>query len=381
MKLWRWFVGQVARLRRSVVGVFASGSQPLHADDRLTSADEPAPGPPAHWVERVRRGAPGLLEPSFRRRGGPVEPPLANRVALSQNGLEPKPEPLEEPERGDVRTEPTVAAQRPEAPVRTPLERIVRALRLRKVLRRVPSRAAAEDSPPTAADQVPHELEPSTRLVDELPDSPVEPEAPRELDRAPRRVSERAAEPDRRRLAGESGRRHAAPRPVGDELERSQRPPVPDKPERPARGSEPERSSAQSEVIEFEAPVQRRTARSAASPDSPLEAGVAPSSATNVPHAEVAIAEIRNNRVSERAMASPSPRQSDGRREPVLTPPSPPSVGPDPHPRRRAEPLSDVDRHPWPELPPPLDQPDSDVEAALRAWEHQRRLDLEQTRL
>jgi hypothetical protein len=38
-------------------------------------------------------------------------------------------------------------------------------------------------------------------------------------------------------------------------------------------------------------------------------------------------------------------------------------------------------RHPWPELPPPLDQPDSEVEAALRAWEHQRRLDHEQTRL
>jgi hypothetical protein len=46
-----------------------------------------------------------------------------------------------------------------------------------------------------------------------------------------------------------------------------------------------------------------------------------------------------------------------------------------------AEPLTDVDVHPWPELPPPLDHDDSDVEAALRAWEHQQRLDREQTRL
>ena len=86
MKLWRWFVGQVARLRRSVVGVFGSGPQPHHAEDRL-AADRLAPGPPAHWVERVRRGAPGLLEPSHRRRGGPVEPPPAKRVALSHTHL------------------------------------------------------------------------------------------------------------------------------------------------------------------------------------------------------------------------------------------------------------------------------------------------------
>src|SRR5262245_66375316 len=113
MKLWRWFVGQVARLRRSVVGVFASGWPPHRRDDRLAFADEPA-RPPAHWVERVRRGAPGLLEPSLRRRGGPVEPPPAERIALSQTELGPEPESLEEPEHGYVRTEPTVAPQRPE---------------------------------------------------------------------------------------------------------------------------------------------------------------------------------------------------------------------------------------------------------------------------
>jgi len=32
-------------------------------------------------------------------------------------------------------------------------------------------------------------------------------------------------------------------------------------------------------------------------------------------------------------------------------------------------------------LPPPPAEADTEVEAALRAWEHQRRLDREQTRL
>jgi hypothetical protein len=48
---------------------------------------------------------------------------------------------------------------------------------------------------------------------------------------------------------------------------------------------------------------------------------------------------------------------------------------------RRDEPLSAVDQNRWPDLPPPLDQADGEVEVALRAWERQRRLDDEQTRL
>jgi hypothetical protein len=40
-----------------------------------------------------------------------------------------------------------------------------------------------------------------------------------------------------------------------------------------------------------------------------------------------------------------------------------------------------VDRHPWPELPPPTAQPDVDLDAALRAWERERRLDREQAGL
>jgi len=57
------------------------------------------------------------------------------------------------------------------------------------------------------------------------------------------------------------------------------------------------------------------------------------------------------------------------------------SVEPGLSPRSRAEPLSAADTHPWPELPPSLDQVEDDGEAALRAWVHQQRLDQEQTRL
>src|SRR5215211_5228974 len=129
MKSWRGFVGGVARLRRSIAHLVVRAARRraraeeyvVVADDRAVDAH--APGPPAHWVERVRRGAPGLLEPSLRRRGGPVEPPPAGRIALSQTELDPEPESFEEPERGYVRTEPTVAPRRPEAPVRAPLWR------------------------------------------------------------------------------------------------------------------------------------------------------------------------------------------------------------------------------------------------------------------
>ena len=63
MKTWRWFVGQVARLRRSIAGVFPLAVQRRQPAGDLDVPDEPAAGPPEHWLERVRRGAPGLLEP------------------------------------------------------------------------------------------------------------------------------------------------------------------------------------------------------------------------------------------------------------------------------------------------------------------------------
>jgi len=379
MKLWRWFVGQVARLRRPAVDVSAPGSEPRHADDHLTAADEPAPGPPAHWVERVRRGAPGLLEPSLRRRDGPVEPPPARRVALSQTELDP----LEEPERGYVRTEPTAAPLRPEAPVRRPLFRKLRAPLLRQALRRTHPRpapnASDEVSPASARDHVPHELDAAASRVGNPGDSPAaEPNrVPHELDTAPRRVTEPedslASEPDRRRVVAETGRTPAPLRPGAGESESSQGPPIPDKPEHPP---------GRSEVVAFEAPVQRRAGRSerAAGSAPPLEAGVA-----RPPAKSVAVDEILRDRAWERAVPSPAPRPDAERLHgPVSSRPTPPqeaSVEPGPSPRRRADPLSEADAHPWPELPPPLAEPDSDVEAALRAWEHRRRLDFEQTRL
>jgi hypothetical protein len=89
--------------------------------------------------------------------------------------------------------------------------------------------------------------------------------------------------------------------------------------------------------------------------------------------------------VWERAVPSSAPRR-ESNVERLREPTRPKSrqessleLGP---PRRsRAESRSAVDTHPWPELPPSLDHVDSDVEAALRAWDHQRRLDDEQTRL
>ena len=96
--------------------------------------------------------------------------------------------------------------------------------------------------------------------------------------------------------------------------------------------------------------------------------------------------EVRIKGVWERTVPMPAPRrESDGTRavESAVRRPVPQreaSVEPRAIPSH-PEPLTDVAVHPWPELPPPLDHDDSDVDAALRAWEHQQRLDREQTRL
>jgi hypothetical protein len=139
----------------------------------------------------------------------------------------------------------------------------------------------------------------------------------------------------------------------------------------------------------FEAPVERRVAQveQAASPAPPPETGVTGPSARSAPHADVPVDEVKTDLFWEQAAPWPSQapiRSTERLPHRLVSPrPSPPdaSVAPVSPSRRRAEPLSEAGVHPWPELPPPLDRPDSDVEAALRAWEHQRRLDLEQTRL
>jgi hypothetical protein len=81
---------------------------------------------------------------------------------------------------------------------------------------------------------------------------------------------------------------------------------------------------------------------------------------------------------------APAPRREPPterlRETPRPTAPQEPTLEPGPPHRNRIEPLPVV-AHPWPELPPSLDEADDDVEATLRAWEHQRRIDHEQTRL
>jgi hypothetical protein len=349
MKTWRWFVGQVTRLRRSIVGVVApDAEQRERADDHADVADKPAAGPPEHWVARVRRGAPGLLEPSLRRRGEPTGPPVdEQRVMASQTEREPPPKPLEEPEREDVPPEPPIRPRRP-APARAPL--------LRKILRRRRSQSAfppaeVDTSLAPTAERVPDELHAATRRASEPADSP----------------AGKAA--DRGRLVDETEPTTARRSAPGTDLA--------------------ERSPQRSEVVEFEAPAQRRTAHEPAeSPVQPIRADAARPSAANVRQAELAVDEIGPDRGWEPAVPSPAPKRESNverLREPAVRRPASQressSPEPGPPPRSRAEPLSAVDSHPWPELPPPLDQVDGDVEAALRAWEHQRRIDHEQTRL
>jgi hypothetical protein len=148
-----------------------------------------------------------------------------------------------------------------------------------------------------------------------------------------------------------------------------------------------ERSPRPTEIVDFEAPPQRLAAgvEREVRPDRSIEAGVARQSTENALRAELAVDEISIDRVLKRAVPTPAPSRESSverLREPPRTAAQPEfSAEPGPSSRSRAEPISPVDAHPWPELPPPLDEVDGDVEAALRAWEHQKRLDLEQTRL
>ena len=370
MKSWRGFVGRVARLRRSIVRLVAWAERPRgraeEAEEYVAVADEHAPGPPAHWVERVRRGAPGLLEPSLRQRGAPAEAPATDGVVRSPaehepqphsfeqpTELEPQPYSLEQPASDEPQREevPREAAGRPRLPIAP-----VRRSPLRKVLRRRRSpsavpQAVVRASPAPMRDDVPRELYVDEQIVREAADSPAATRADHE-----RPVVENEPTPIR-----------PSPR-VADQTERSPR---------------------HSEVVEFEAPTQRRSVgiERAVPPQRRVARDVAPLPAAEPTHAALEVGGAAPDRVQARSVAPPAPRLASDAvrvREPAFQPsPARPeqSAQPRPHSRVRDEALftADIDR--WPELPPPLDEADGGVDVALRVWERQRRLDREQTRL
>ena len=397
MRAWRWFVGQVVRLRRSIADLVAPDAEQLgRADEHIASADEPAAGPPAHWVERVRQGAPGLLEPSLRRRGEPARPTEAERAVPLETEPEPRPGSLEEPDRSYVPPEPLAEPRRPEA--KTP----ARSRLLRKVLRRERSLPPTDvdASPAPTEDHIPRKLHAERRRAGETAESLIrEPPERRRLETSESPIRE---PPERRRLESpESPIRESpewrrlqtsespAPKPADRRGPVDETEPTPTR--RSVRGTEPaEQSSQQSEVIEFEAPVQRQTAQ--VEPAERLvrliRADAARPSAASARQAEIAVDEIGPHRPWKTAEPAPAPRRESNierLHEPTFLPASQqepePAAEPGPPPRRRAEPLAAIEKHPWPELPQPLDEPDGEVEAALRAWEHQQRIDNEQTRL
>ena len=378
MKAWRWFVGQVTRLRRSIVGVFAPDTG--RAGEHFASADEPAAGPPEHWVARVRRGAPGLLEPSLRRRGEPAGPPVADRLVRSQAELEPQPDSFEERERDPCRQSyrSGLGGRKPRPGPRCCGRFCDRRSPSANPCRHRSGLCGRKPRPGPRCcgrfynEAVPRRLFPPRRST-VRPRRPAE-RIPLELHAETRQVGESADSP-----AGE-------PRPRRRSIDETE--PTPTHPSAPVAG-QPERSPRPTEVVEFEAPAQRLAARAEreASPARQIRAGVPRQSAENALRAELAVDEISIERVWERAVPPPAPRRESNvepLREPAVPRPASQresSAEPGPSPRSRAEPLSAGDIHPWPELPPPLDQADSDVEAALRAWDHQQRLDHEQTRL
>jgi hypothetical protein len=365
MTSWTSFVGQVTRLRRLFARVFARAERRRahEADERLVAeealvAEEPrAGGPPAHWVERVRRGAPGLLEPSFRSLGERVQPTAEDFSPRDdETEVERRPQVVEEtaPVRDDAPAEPEVVRRPPPRPRTKPSRKTSS---LRKVMRRMrtPSAvrtAAVDGSPPPVSDAVPVEVPTATNTELRPESSPV------------------AKVPERPRAASDN-----RPTPI-----RRAHPPA-DETEPPA----PERTT----VVEFDAPrIPSRTIRAERTVhDDTVTARAAVPDAVRTAPVERAFDDSPVRQTREHVVAAPAPRRAID----VLSAPEPapqralapvqPSFETARSPRSRHDPLPTRDGNVWPELPPPLDEADSDVDATVRAWERQRRLDREQTRL
>lgn len=195
------------RLRRSllrIIGWFRRrrhGFVHLEYDSSFTLEDE---GPPDHWVERVRQGAPGLLEPSLRQRAQPqrrrrppkprerrpseaVSPP-AKQFQTPQPGS-PAANQVETPEPGSP-----AASQVPEVgvppEVRVPPKR-------RAALQRVVRPRPTEPVPEALAEAV---LE--RPLAPAQPTPPPRTDRAREADPSPQPPARRRTHPGRARSQG-----------------------------------------------------------------------------------------------------------------------------------------------------------------------------------
>jgi hypothetical protein len=310
------------------------------ADVLDTVAEEPRSGPPAHWVERVRRGAPGLLEPSLRARGEFASQPIAPRVAPPHAELEPQLHARDEPE--PEHAKPVVPRLRRAPLLDSSLRKVLRRKRLPSAVRRT-----AVNAPP----------------------APIPDDTPGELPRATRSTQSSVRQPPER------------PRRVNDDNR-----PTPVPPSARAPADPIERPPRPSKVVEFEAPVERRSVRveRAVRLDRAVKARATRPLAAQPPDPEFLLDVVRTERVRQRAVVAPSApgREPDAEhvRERAVQR-ALARLEPSAQAGRRDEPLSAVEQNRWPDLPPPLDQADGEVEVALRAWERQRRLDDEQTRL
>jgi hypothetical protein len=141
-------------------------------------------------------------------------------------------------------------------------------------------------------------------------------------------------------------------------------------------------------VVEFDAPrIPSRTVGAERTVrDDAVTARAAPDAARTAP-VERTFDNAVVRRTREHVVAAPAPRRAaDVVRASEPAPqrtlaPAQPRFETAPPPRSRHDPLPTLEGDLWPELPTPLDDADGDVDATVRAWERQRRLDLEQTRL
>jgi hypothetical protein len=366
MTSWTSFVGQVTRLRRLFARVFAraerrrahDADEPLVAEEALVAEEPRAGGPPAHWVERVRRGAPGLLEPSFRSLGEPVRPTAEDLSPPdAETEVERRPQVVEEtaPVRDDAPAQPAVV-RRPPAPRAQPaparrvstLRKVVRRLRAPSAVRTV----AVDDSRTPVSNDAPVELPAARNPVPLAESTPVA-----KVPEPPHAASDNRPTPLR------------AARPATEETE----PPPPQR----------------TTVVEFDAPrIPTRTVRAERTArDDAVTARDGARDAVQTAPVERVFDDTVVRRAREQVVAAPAPRRAtDVLRAPEPPPqrtlaPTKPKLETTPSPRGRHDPLPTLEGDPWPELPPPLDDADGDVDAMVRAWERQRRLDREQTRL